>query len=71
VSAIDQQPVTVSKTIRLDSIESLMNVADELGRPVIHETPLTDAGNHCYRVYDGEMMYEFVLPEHRTSSGGR
>jgi len=63
VDTIEPTTVTVARTIKLDSIDGLMTIADELGKPVIHQSPGTAADKHTYHVYDGEIRYEYVLEE--------
>jgi len=61
VEATGQVPVEYDKAISLDSIEDLINVSDEVGKPIIHQAPDTSDDNHAYYVFDGEKWYQFLL----------
>jgi hypothetical protein len=47
--------------LALDSMEDLARVADELGKPILHETPETPDAQHAYLVIDGPTTYRFGL----------
>ena len=40
-----------------------MKIADELGKPIIHQTPTTAEQSHAYYVFDGLTRYEYLLTE--------
>ena len=46
--------------IPLNSIEDLIKVAEELGRPVIH---VRRGGNHQYYILDGQTCYEYTIAQ--------
>ena len=56
----DEAP-SAEKIIPLNSIEDLMKVAEDLGKPVIH-TSIRE-GEHLYFVFDGSTQYKYVLGE--------
>jgi hypothetical protein len=47
-------------TVTLDSIEDLVKVADELGKPVVHYKPGA-GGVHSYCVFDGTTCYQYTF----------
>lgn len=57
----DEVPSIEGSIIPLNSIEDLMKVAEELGKPVIHKAPITPEGEHLYFVFDGSTQYEYIL----------
>jgi hypothetical protein len=59
--ATSQTPVVGEKIISLGSMEDLVKVADELGKPIIHQRPTTPEERHVYYVFDGFTSYQFVL----------
>ena len=63
VEATDQTPLKGEKIIPLGSIEDLIKVADELGKPIIHQAPATAERSHTYYVFDGLIRYEYLLTE--------
>ncbi len=48
--------------VELDSMQDLAKVADELGKPIVHETPDAEDEQHTYLVVDGFTVYRFRLP---------
>jgi hypothetical protein len=53
-------PAAWEQMVALGSIEDLVKVADELGKPVIHYKP--DAGGpHSYCVFDGTTHYRYIV----------
>jgi len=56
-----QTPVTGEKIISLGSIEDLVKVADELGKPIIHQPPTTTEKQHAYCVIDGTTRYQYII----------
>jgi hypothetical protein len=61
IEATSQTPKVGEKTISLGSMEDLIKVADELGKPVIHQPPGTSEEQHAYYVFDGTTRYQYVL----------
>jgi hypothetical protein len=51
--------IDTASVIRLNSMEDLIKIADELGKPVVHQSQ--EAGRHTYQVLDGVTSYEFLL----------
>jgi hypothetical protein len=56
-----QTPVASEKIISLDSIEDLVKVADELGKPVMHQPPINSEKQHTYYVIDGATQYQYII----------
>ncbi len=65
-AAIDQTPANTDKTISMRSMEDLIKVADELGKPIIHHAPADSQQPHTYYVIDGASCYQYV-----PSAGGQ
>lgn len=59
--ASSQTPVASEKIISLDSIEDLVKVADELGKPIMHQPPTTLAKQHTYYIIDGASQYQYII----------
>ena len=52
-------PVVVSgETIPLNSMEDLVKIADELGKPIFHQSA---EGDQLYYVLDGTTRYQYTL----------
>lgn len=49
------------RVIPVDSLEDLIKVAEELGKPVIHKPSATPKEAHSYHVFDGATRYEYIL----------
>jgi len=47
--------------IPMNSIEDLMKIADELGKPVIHQSEELSGDIHIYYVIDGNTRYQYAL----------
>jgi hypothetical protein len=47
--------------IPMNSIEDLMKIADELGKPVIHQSEELSGDTHIYYVIDGNTRYQYAL----------
>jgi preprotein translocase subunit SecG len=60
--AISQTPRENETLINLSSMESLITVADELGKPIIHQAPVTSEGQHAYHILDGTTRYQYLPP---------
>jgi len=56
-----QTPTTGEKIISLGSIEDLIKIADELGKPVIHQPPTNTEKQHTYYVIDGTTQYQYII----------
>ena len=73
VEATSQTPIKGEKIISIGSMEDLIKVADELSKPVIHQTPSTPEEAHAYYVFDGITRYQYVLTadikEQRSNAG--
>ena len=61
IEATSQVSVIVERTISLDSIESLVNAADELGKLIVHKPPVSPQEPHVYYVFDGITRYQYLL----------
>ena len=59
--ASSQTPVASEKIISLGSIEDLVKVADELGKPIMHQPPTTSEKQHTYYVIDGASQYQYII----------
>jgi hypothetical protein len=49
------------RVIPLNSLEDLIKVAEETGKPVIHKMSTTSKGEHTYHVFDGLTRYDYTL----------
>jgi len=49
------------RVIPLNSLEDLIKVAEETGKPVIHKKSSTSKGEHTYHVFDGATRYDYTL----------
>jgi len=71
--ATSQTPLEGEKIISIGSMEDLIKVADELGKPIIHQAPTTPEEAHAYYVFDGATRYQYVLSprgkERRSNAG--
>ena len=56
-------PPKSERVIPLSSMKDLVKVADELGKPVIHQPPASPGEPHLYYVLDGTIRYEYLLGE--------
>ncbi len=59
--ASSQTPAAGEKIISLDSIEDLVKVADELGKPIMHQPPTTSEKQHTYYIIDGASQYQYII----------
>ena len=59
--ATSQTPIEGEKAISIGSMEDLIKIADELGKPVIHQAPSIPEEAHAYYVFDGATRYQYVL----------
>ena len=58
---INQTPIEGEKIISLGSMEDLIKVADELGKPIIHQAPSQPQEPHAYYVFDGATRYQYII----------
>lgn len=49
------------RVISMNSLEDLIKVAEEIGKPVIHKKSPTPKGEHTYHVFDGATRYDYTL----------
>jgi hypothetical protein len=56
-----QTPVASEKIISLGSIEDLVKVADELGKPIMYQPPTNSEKQHTYYVIDGATQYQYNI----------
>ncbi|MFC2068559.1 DUF5305 family protein, partial [Chloroflexota bacterium] len=61
LETISEEPVKEEKIISLSSIEDLISVSDEIGKPIVHRTPTTPEQVHTYYVFDGFTCYRYSL----------
>jgi len=59
--ASSQTPIAGEKIISLGSIEDLVKVADELGKPIMHQPPTASEKRHTYYVIDGTSQYQYII----------
>jgi hypothetical protein len=59
--ASSQTPVASEKIVSLGSIEDLVKVADELGKPIMHQPPTNSEKQHTYYVIDGATQYQYII----------
>ncbi len=59
--AVVQTPVEGEKVISLGSINDLVSVSDELGKPIIHQVIESAEVTHAYFVFDGTTRYQYVI----------
>ncbi|MFH1382490.1 MAG: DUF5305 family protein [Chloroflexota bacterium] len=59
--ATDQIPTAGETTITLNSMEDLVKIADELGKPIVYQAGIGPDETHTYYVFDGASRYQYVL----------
>ncbi len=69
VEATSQATLKSERVIALDSIENLFNTADELGKIVIHQPPISQEDPHAYYLFDGITRYQHLLGPHHAEEG--
>jgi hypothetical protein len=69
VEATSQTTLKGERVISLDSIENLFNTADELGKIVIHQPPISQEDHHAYYLFDGITRYQHLLGPGYTEEG--
>ncbi len=42
-------------------MEDLIKVADELGKPIVHQALGTSEDLHAYQIFDGATRYQYLL----------
>jgi hypothetical protein len=71
--ATSQIPMEGEKIVSMGSMEDLIKVADELGKPVVHQPPSASEKRHAYYVFDGATRYQYILSprgkERRNNAG--
>ena len=71
--ASSQTPLDEERIITLGSIEDLVKVADELGKPIMHQPPTATDKRHIYYVIDGISQYQYIITkqskERRSHAG--
>ena len=58
--ATGQTAVEGEKVVSVASMASLVTIADELGKPLIHQSPGTPEERHAYYVFDGTTRYQYL-----------
>jgi hypothetical protein len=61
IEATSQIPTEGERVISLDSIEDLLGTADELGKPIIHQLPISPGDPHAYYVLDSGTRYQHLI----------
>lgn len=60
INTTGKLPLIPEKTVKVDSIEELMKLADEVGRPVLHAKIIDEAKwEHCFMIYTQELVYMY------------
>jgi hypothetical protein len=59
--ASSQTSLIDEKIVILGSIEDLVKVADELGKPIMHQPPTATDKRHIYYIIDGNSQYQYVI----------
>ena len=59
--SVSQTPSSGEKVISLLSIEDLLKVADELGKPIIHQSYKASGERHDYYILDAGTRYQYAL----------
>lgn len=49
------------RQVSLGSMEDLVKIADELGRPIIHQAPARPQETHTYYILDGLTRYRYLI----------
>ena len=62
---VDRKPIIIGTTaITIKSMEDLIKASEELGKPIIHFTPLSSSREkHIFYIFDDSVQYEYVLDE--------
>jgi len=68
--ATSQTPMEGGWIVSLDSMEDLIKLADELGKPVIHQPPSASEKQHAYYVFDGATRYQYVFSKRSKERRG-
>ena len=64
------QLVSDKNPVPMNSIEDLMKIADELGKPVVHQSEGPSGDNHIYYVIDSNTRYQYVLTRDNSKQIG-
>ena len=59
--ASSQTPMIDEKIITLGSMDDLVKIADELGKPIMHQPPTASEKRHTYYVIDGTSQYQYII----------
>jgi hypothetical protein len=59
--SIGDSSVNDKNPIPMNSIEDLMKIADELGKPVVHQCDGSSGDVHLYYVIDGNTRYQYSI----------
>ena len=62
-TATAQTPGFGEKTVTVSSIDDLVKVADELGKPIVHQAAGASRSSHIYYVMDGLTCYRYLIPD--------
>jgi hypothetical protein len=57
------------KTVSVGSMQDLIRVASELGKPIMHQAPAGPRKPHAYYVFDGATRYRYVLRGEQREGG--
>ena len=57
----DDAPAADKNPVGMNSIGDLMKIADELGKPVVHQSTGPSADFHLYYVIDGNTRYQYSV----------
>ncbi|MGA9695215.1 MAG: DUF5305 family protein, partial [Dehalococcoidales bacterium] len=57
----DDAPTADKNPVGMNSIGDLMKIADELGKPVVHQSTGPSADFHLYYVIDGNTRYQYSV----------
>ena len=58
---IAEAKIQGGKTVSVDSVQDLIRIASELGKPVIHQSPTGSGEPHAYYIFDGATRYQYLL----------
>jgi hypothetical protein len=59
------------KPVSMNSMEDLIKIADELGKPVIHQSAGSVWKVQSYYVIDGNSRYQYSIPGDKAEQDGR
>lgn len=64
--SVGDTPVNDKNPVTMNSIEDLMKIADELGKPVVHQSGGPSGDIQLYYIIDGSTRYQYSLPENKS-----